>query len=222
MNLRLPHPIPVTDIRDGWDWLVIGCTIVTVVIALVAIALSIRTDRRNARERRNAFELDILIEVRGHNLPGSLQVLQGPLSSGCPRSARMMAVSTAPYSGTMSCCARHQMYPVADIGGWFHRTGPQHLVPVRVWAEEGCIWLPGHYGLSREELISGIGAAGGIPCARALTARPLPDGTIELVDGMHRWAVCTEFGVEMVPVKMEAPFGPDPEPELARTTWILT
>jgi hypothetical protein len=36
----------------------------------------------------------------------------------------------------MACCTRHQMYPVTDISGWFHRTGPQVLVPVRVWAEE--------------------------------------------------------------------------------------
>ena len=29
MNLRLPHPapIPVTDVRDVWDWLMIGCMI---------------------------------------------------------------------------------------------------------------------------------------------------------------------------------------------------
>jgi hypothetical protein len=219
MNLRLPLPVPVTDVRDVWDWLVIGCTTVTLVATLVPIALSIRADRRIARSRQNAFKLDILIEICSHNLPGSVQVLQEPLSSRRPRSAKMTTVSTIPHSGTMSCCDRHQLYRVTDIGRWLHRTGPQHLVPVSVWAEKGGIWLPGHHRLSHDDLTSGIRDAGGVECGRALTARPLPDGTVELVDGMHRWSVCTELGVEMVPVKMEEPLGPDPEPG---TPWMLT
>jgi hypothetical protein len=90
MNSRLPLVVPVTDVRDSWDWLVIWCTVGADVLALAAIVLSIflciytirRTSQANARERRNAFELEVLarlIEACGYNLPGSARVLQGLL-----------------------------------------------------------------------------------------------------------------------------------------------
>ena len=35
----------------------------------------------------------------------------------------------------MPRCDGHEWHRVVDIGGWLHRTGLQHLVPVRLWSE---------------------------------------------------------------------------------------
>jgi hypothetical protein len=123
----------------------------------------------------------------------------------------MRTVSTNTLPGIMGCCDRHQWHRAADIGGWLHRTGPQHLVPVRLWAEQGGIWRDRHCEFSREVLTSRIQAAGGITCAYALTGRRLLTESVELVDGLHRWIVATDLGIGLVPVEMstgeaESPF----------------
>jgi hypothetical protein len=67
-------PIPVTDVRDRWDWLALWCTVGAVALALVAIGFSAYAIRRGnriardgdkaiVRERRNVFELGVLVRV---------------------------------------------------------------------------------------------------------------------------------------------------------------
>lgn len=67
-------PVPVTTVRDGWDWLIVWCTIGAAVFAALAIyyaARAIRLADRKAREaqdavvreRRNVFELGVLIRL---------------------------------------------------------------------------------------------------------------------------------------------------------------
>jgi hypothetical protein len=87
------HPLPVTDVRDVWDWLAIWCTIGAVAFAALAIwiaVIAIRRGDRNAREaqvaiaqeRRNVFELGLLarlVDICGHNEPGSVEVVAGLL-----------------------------------------------------------------------------------------------------------------------------------------------
>lgn len=106
-------------------------------------------------------------------------------------------------------CDCHGWHPVANLASWFHRTGPQHVALVRDWAQSG-IWEVGRCRLSHAEMTGLIRAAGGITCDHALDARRLLSGEIELVNGLHRWAVADELGVDVVPVKMsvetESPF----------------
>lgn len=45
-------------------------------------------------------------------------------------------------------------------------------------------------------------AAGGITCEHALLATTYLDGHIGLNNGVHRWAVAVELGIEYVPVEM--------------------
>jgi hypothetical protein len=94
MLFPLPLPVPVSAVRDRWDWLIIWCTIGATVLALVAIVfalIAIRRGDRNAREaqealvreRRNVFELGVLarlIEICGLSPAGAGQVLQGLLA----------------------------------------------------------------------------------------------------------------------------------------------
>lgn len=60
-------PIPVTDVRDVWDWLMIGCAILSVALTLITVVLQIGAMRRNdqaiARERRDALELHVLVQL---------------------------------------------------------------------------------------------------------------------------------------------------------------
>jgi len=85
------HTVTVT--RDLWDWLALWTTVVAAVLALAALAASAlaihrgnviatKADKALVRERRSAFELGVLarlVEVCGHSLPGSLQVVRGLL-----------------------------------------------------------------------------------------------------------------------------------------------
>lgn len=87
-------PLPVTDVRDVWDWLVIGCTVGAVALGAIAIFYAYLSIRRaqdiardaqdgTVRERRNVFELSVLaklIEICGLSPPGAAQVLQGLLA----------------------------------------------------------------------------------------------------------------------------------------------
>ncbi len=69
----------------------------------------------------------------------------------------------------------------------------------------GDIWGDRRCRLGHAELASLICAAEGITYEHALTARKLPSGRVELVDGLHRWAVATELGFDLVPVEMKSP-----------------
>jgi hypothetical protein len=84
MLFPLPFPIPVTDVRDGWNWLVVVSAIAGVALALVAICFTAyairRGDKALVRERRHVFELGIIariLEISGHSQPGSREILQG-------------------------------------------------------------------------------------------------------------------------------------------------
>jgi hypothetical protein len=86
-------PLPVADVRDGWDWLIVGCTIFAALASAAAIWVAViailradritREDRAAAvRERRNVFELGVLIDlikICGLNEPGSGPIVQGLL-----------------------------------------------------------------------------------------------------------------------------------------------
>ena|SRR5215472_9212245 len=81
----------VTVARDLGDWLALWATVVAAVLALAALAASAlaihrgnviatRADQALVRERRSTFELGVLarlVEICGHSLPGSLQVVRG-------------------------------------------------------------------------------------------------------------------------------------------------
>jgi hypothetical protein len=118
-----------------------------------------------------------------------------------------MSPNSSPRSAHRCDC--HEWHPVADIGSWLHRTGPQRLVLVRDWARSG-IWEEGRCRLGHAEMTSRIRTAGGITCDYALNARRLLAGGVELVNGLHRWAVATERGIDVIPVEMlvetESPF----------------
>jgi hypothetical protein len=117
-------------------------------------------------------------------------------------------VRTAP-AGRCDC---HEWRRIADIGSWYHRTGPRHLVLVRDWAKSG-IWEEGRCRIGHAEMTSGIRAAGGITCDHALTGRKLLAGGVELVDGLHRWAVADELGIDLAPVAMSV------EPGETESSW---
>jgi hypothetical protein len=91
----------------------------------------------------------------------------------------------------------------SGIGNWLVRPGICDPVLARIWSRSGCIWQDGRCRLGHEELTDLIRAAGGIGCEHALTARALLTGGVELVDGIHRWAVADELGIDVVPVEME-------------------
>ena len=87
-------PVPVSAVRDGWDWLTIWCTVGATVVAVVAIVfavVAIRRGDRNARdaqdalvqERRNVFELGVL--VRLIEVCGTVEHGAGPVAAGLLR-----------------------------------------------------------------------------------------------------------------------------------------
>jgi hypothetical protein len=43
---------------------------------------------------------------------------------------------------------------------------------------------------------------GSIACGYALDATMLLSSETELTDGLHRWVVAIEFGIDIVPIKM--------------------
>jgi ParB-like chromosome segregation protein Spo0J len=105
-------------------------------------------------------------------------------------------------------CTCHHWLPLAEIGDW-----PQKEVPVRKRAAQPQIWEPSYRELSREELRDRVRTAGGIRCEYALEARKELDGHIELVNGVHRWAIATELGIDLLPVRIiDASDSPMPAP----------
>lgn len=99
-------------------------------------------------------------------------------------------------------CGRHELHSVAAIASWKVRRGGSDLVPVPEWAETGGIWQPDHCEFSHEDLTARVRAAGEIACGYALEATTLLSGEIELTNGLHRWVVATELGIDVMPVRM--------------------
>lgn len=100
-------------------------------------------------------------------------------------------------------CGTHELHDIAEIGEWTHGIlGARRSQPktVRAIAETEPIWE--WSDLPRGELTTLIAAAGGVTCEHALQATTLADGSIDLGNGVHRWAVCAELGIKRVPVRM--------------------
>jgi len=79
-------PLPVTVVRDPWDWAVVWAAIAGVFVAIIAIVFAAVafyvSNRALVRERRNVFELGLLarlVDICGHNNPGSREVVLGLL-----------------------------------------------------------------------------------------------------------------------------------------------
>ena len=86
-------PTEVTTVRDSWDWAVVWSAIGGAFLAVIAVIIAVWAVHRGniieqnahdelVHERRRVFELGVLaklIEVCGHNKPGSMQVVRGLL-----------------------------------------------------------------------------------------------------------------------------------------------
>lgn len=57
--------------------------------------------------------------------------------------------------------------------------------------------------IDHETLLAGIHVAGGITCQHALLATTYLDGHVGLNNGIHRWAVANEVGIDRAPVEMQ-------------------
>jgi hypothetical protein len=93
----------------------------------------------------------------------------------------------------------HDWYSVAEIGGWLHGSTAESMAPVREWAARPDLWE--RSATSHQDLTAAISAAGGITCEHALQARTAPEG-VHLEDGVHRWTIAAELGLDLVPVEM--------------------
>jgi hypothetical protein len=92
-------------------------------------------------------------------------------------------------------CTCHEWVPTVQIGDW-----PHNVFLVRERAAHPEIWEPGYCKLSRQELRDSVIAAGRvIRCEHALKAWTR-DGHVELTDGVHRWAIAVELGIDVLPV----------------------
>jgi hypothetical protein len=116
-------------------------------------------------------------------------------------------------------CDCHKWYEVADIGRWTQGSGggPLHARPVREIVATDNIWERSE--TDREALMAGVIAAGGIKCAHALHATTYLDGHIGLNNGVHRWAVAEELGIERVPVEMRYEQEPVWSPWAEYSSW---
>jgi hypothetical protein len=103
-------------------------------------------------------------------------------------------------------CDCHEWHDTAVIGDWLVGLGGNlvHPVSVREWAATARIWEPGHYErLNHDELAALIMAAGRtVECTHALSAITYADQRVGLSNGVNRWAVANELGIERVPVNM--------------------
>lgn len=97
-----------------------------------------------------------------------------------------------------SRCACHEWHPLSEIGGWH-----QKCILVRDLAADPAIWDRGRCELSREDLRERIAACGGVRCEHALSARKNTGGDIELVKGVHRWAIAVELCLDTLPVRVD-------------------
>ena len=100
-------------------------------------------------------------------------------------------------------CPNHKWYGVSEIGEWTQGSGggQRHARPIREIVATDDIWKRSE--TDRETLVAGIRTAGGIICEHALQATTYLDGHVGLNNGVHRWAVAFELGIERVPVEMQ-------------------
>jgi hypothetical protein len=102
----------------------------------------------------------------------------------------------------VGACECHEWFPVVEIADWVCGIAVASHWKVRDRAAMPEIWEPGNYELSHEELTVRILAVDGIDCEHALEALTHLSGEINLLNGLHRWAVASELGISEVPVKM--------------------
>lgn len=92
-------------------------------------------------------------------------------------------------------------YSVQDIGQW----GQDGYSLERLW---GHAWSAGNFNKNypRESLTQAIETAGGVLPEYALSARRFPDGSTELIDGVHRWGIARDLGITqlLVDVRIQA------------------
>jgi hypothetical protein len=102
----------------------------------------------------------------------------------------------------MNACDCHEWHEVSKIGDWTQGSGggPLYARPAREIVATDDIWKRSQ--TDHDSLVAGIRSAGGIKCEHALQATTYQDGHIGLNNGIHRWAVANELGIEWVPVEM--------------------
>ena len=79
---------------------------------------------------------------------------------------------------------------------------PQYLIPLRAWSGQRGIWRDRHCELSHEDPDQPDPDGWGIGCVYNLEVTTLLSGETKLTNGLHRWVVDAELGVDVVPVKM--------------------
>jgi hypothetical protein len=98
-------PIPVTVVRDDWDWAVVWATTGGLAAAFIAISVAVYTFRKTSKElvleRRKVFELGVLtkvLELGSVVTPDSADVVKGLLrilpAEDLPRLREMVARSS--------------------------------------------------------------------------------------------------------------------------------
>lgn len=100
-------------------------------------------------------------------------------------------------------CDCREWHEVAKIGKWTQGSGggPRYARPVSEIVATDNIWERSE--TDHETLLAEVRAAGGIACKCALLATTYLDGHIGLNNGVHRWAVAREIGIDRVPVEMQ-------------------
>lgn len=102
----------------------------------------------------------------------------------------------------MAPCDCHESVSVEVIADWMCGNTVASRWRVRERAAMSEIWDQGRCELSRAELTARIQVAGGIGCEHALEAMTRLSGDVDLVNGLHRWAVAMDLGISEVPVMM--------------------
>jgi hypothetical protein len=114
--------------------------------------------------------------------------------------AMMGGVSADIAMAAADRCDCHDRHSIAEIAGWSHGSTDATLAPVSEWSARPDLWERSE--MKHGDLTAAINAAGGVACKYALKARVNPDGSVHLENGVHRWTVCSELGIEAVPVRM--------------------
>lgn len=104
-------------------------------------------------------------------------------------------------SSVAARCGCHEWHPVPTIGGWMVRRGGSDLVLVPRGRRRRDL-APGPLRAQPRGADRPGAGCRGIACGYALKATTLLSGEIGLTNGLHRWVVATELGIEVVPVSM--------------------
>ena len=119
--------------------------------------------------------------------------------------------------GPMTECDCHEWYEVTKIGEWTQGSagGPLHARPIHEIVATDNIWERSE--TDHETLLAEVRESGGINCEYALLATTYLDGHIGLNNGVHRWAIASELGIERIPVEMQ-----NEQEEAAWPSWDLS